>query len=62
MYKDIEINISAIKNLLPVDDSFDIILRELYISSTRACLLFIDGFAKDDVMVHVMKELQGAKP
>ena len=61
MYKDISINIAQIKSILPIDESFDLILRDLIIGRTRACLIFIDGFAKDDVMVHIMKELQGAR-
>lgn len=62
MYAEIEKNIQKLKELLPVDDSFDLILRRLNIAKTKACLLFVDGFAKDDIMVHIMKELQGAKP
>ncbi len=62
MEKDIDKNIDLLKKLLPITDSFDIIMRRLNVGGTKACLLFVDGFAKDDIMVHVMKELQGAKP
>lgn len=46
------------KEMLPIDSSFDIVGRDLYISNTEAYLLFIDGFAKDDIMLWVINELQ----
>lgn len=54
-------NIKQIKHLLPVDKSFDIVGRELDIGEQRGYLLFVDGFAKDEAMIHVMKGLQAAK-
>lgn len=47
-----------IKEKLPVKKSFDVILRELTVDNKKAFILFIDGFVKDTIMVHVMKELQ----
>lgn len=54
-------NIKQLKRLLPVDKSFDIVGRELDIGEKRGYLLFVDGFAKDEAMIHVMKGLQAAK-
>lgn len=51
-------NVKAIKEILPVNKSFDVILREILVDNKKAYLLFIDGFVKDTIMVHVMKELQ----
>ena len=54
----IDENAKVIKEILPVQKSFDVILREIIVDNKKAYLLFIDGFVKDTIMVHVMKELQ----
>ena len=54
----LERNKKRLKEMLPIDSSFDIVGRDLYISNTEAYLLFIDGFAKDDIMLWVINELQ----
>lgn len=54
-------NIKIIKNLLPLEKSFDIIGRELDIGEKRAYLLFVDGFAKDDIMLRILEDLQSVK-
>ena len=57
--ENLEINIDLIKKQLPVDKSFDIVGRPLKIGNASAYILFIDGFAKAEAMIHVMKGLQG---
>ncbi|MGN0173138.1 MAG: spore germination protein [Acutalibacteraceae bacterium] len=57
----IDENIRLIKEILPVKKSFDVIIREILVDNHKAFLLFIDGFVKDTIMVHVMKELQKVK-
>lgn len=59
--KDININIKSVKNILPVEQSFDLIGRDIIIGEKKAYLLFVDGFAKDDIMLFVLKELQAVK-
>lgn len=54
----IDENAKVIREILPVQKSFDVILREIIVDNKKAYLLFIDGFVKDTIMVHVMKELQ----
>ena len=54
----IDKNIKIINDILPVNKSFDVILREILVDKKKAILLFIDGFVKDTIMVHVLKELQ----
>lgn len=51
-------NIKLIKETLPVDASFDIIGREVHIAGNNAYVLFIDGFAKDMVMLRILEDLQ----
>ena len=55
---DINKNLNDIKTVLPVQKSFDIIAREIIVDNKKAFILFVDGFIKDTIMVHVMKELQ----
>ncbi|WP_346929302.1 spore germination protein [Clostridium sp.] len=51
-------NKKYIQKILPLEKSFDIIGREFRVAGKEAFLVFIDGFAKDDIMVRVMAELQ----
>lgn len=56
---DINVNIKQLKDALPIKRSFDVIGRELIIGqSTNAYLVFIDGFAKDDIMLWILEVLQ----
>ncbi len=47
--------ISLIKKKLRVDESFDLINRTIQISGRQACLFFIDGMVKDEVMEKLME-------
>lgn len=58
---DIQKNKSIVHKLLPVKKSFDIIGRDLLIGSKKAYLIFIDGFAKDDIMLWILEVLQSVK-
>lgn len=56
---DIKKNIEILNQVLPIKRSFDVIGRELVLGqSTEAYLVFIDGFAKDDVMLWILQVLQ----
>ncbi|MPW24557.1 spore germination protein [Alkalibaculum sp. M08DMB] len=55
---DIEKNIATVKEIIGIDRSFDIAGREFLIGDKKAYLVFVDGFAKDDTMLHIMKALQ----
>lgn len=56
--KNINKNIELIKDIIPIKDSFDIIGRQLSIGNKTGYLTFIDGFAKDDIMLFIMRDLQ----
>ena len=47
-------NVSCLKELLRTDENFDIICRETMVADRAACLFFIDGFVKDDIMEKMM--------
>lgn len=51
-------NIAILKERFPIEKSFDLVGREILLGETRAYMLFIDGFIKDDVMLHVIEDLQ----
>lgn len=50
-YKD---ETSKLSNKLRLGESFDIIMRELYIGEKKTAFYYIDGFIKDDVMQMIM--------
>ena len=52
-----EENIAYLKEELSVGESFDIIYRALEYGGVKMGLFFVDGFAKDDVMVQIMHHL-----
>lgn len=56
--KDLNKNIEYLKENLAIDKSFDIVGRNVKLGSKDAYLLFIDGFAKDDVTQLMMQNLQ----
>lgn len=56
---DINQSIRLVKESLPIERSFDVIGRDLILGqATRAYLIFIDGFAKDDIMLWILQVLQ----
>lgn len=52
-------NITYMNDVLPVDESFDIIRRDIVIGDKRSSFYFIDGFTKDDTMLKLMTSFQG---
>lgn len=56
-----EANASYMNQILPVQDSFDIIQRDLIIGGRIASFYFIDGFTKDEVMLKIMDSMMKVK-
>lgn len=46
---------------MPIDASFDLIGREVSFAGTDAYMVFVDGFAKDMVMLRILEDLQSLK-
>lgn len=59
LFKELDHNIQKIKEILPVEESFDVVTREIRFGKTNGYLVCIDGFAKDDIMIHLLQNLQG---
>jgi len=53
----LEENARYLKKALGVGESFDVLYREIKIGNKDAGFFFIDGFAKDDVMTLVLRNL-----
>lgn len=59
--RNLQENIAFFKSFFPIDKSFDFIGREIDIGEKKAYLMFIDGFAKDEIMLRVLEDLQAVK-
>ena len=47
-------NVDYMNQMLPVEDSFDIVQRDIHIGGKDATFYFIDGFTKDESMLKIM--------
>lgn len=56
-----EENIAYIEQVLPIENSFDILRRNMEIGGKKAVFYFINGFAKDDTMTKLMESLSKIK-
>lgn len=55
LHTEFEINYDKMSNALRVNSSFDLISRRITIKDRKACLFFIDGLVKDEVMEKIME-------
>jgi len=55
--KKLDENILILDRELGVKKSFDVIRRDIIIAGKKSALYFIDGFAKDDIMLWIMQTL-----
>lgn len=54
-------NIDYMNQVLPVQESFDIIQRDIMVGGKKATFYFIDGFTKDETMLKIMTTFFGIK-
>ncbi|NBI30412.1 spore germination protein [Chengkuizengella marina] len=59
--KDIEKVKEALNEHIGLDTSFDVLLREMEFGRKKTGLLYINGFAKDDVLTEILKRLSYLK-
>jgi len=50
-------NLAILKDDLGIGESFDVLVREFKVGGKDVALFFVDGFAKDDVLVWIMQSL-----
>jgi len=55
--KKLEKNMEWLHRELGVEQSFDVICREISFAGKQAALYFIDGFAKDQIMIYILRSL-----
>ena len=58
----LEQNVTYMNHMLPVEESFDIIRRDIEIGGKKSAFYFIDGFTKDDTMQKLMTSMMGINP
>lgn len=54
-------NVTYVKEILPVGESFDIVQRDIVIGGREAVFFFVDGFTKDETMLKILNALLGVK-
>lgn len=60
--QDFHANVAYLREILKVEKSFDVIHLELFYAERKMALFFIDGFIKDDILVHLMRFLAELYP
>ena len=54
-------NMKYLNDYLSVDESFDIVYRVIKIGGKNACMYFIDGFCKDELMQKMLQYFMDIK-
>ncbi len=57
-FMNLENKILKIKEKLPINKSYDVIAREVSVNNKRAYFIFIDGFAKDEILYYFLERIQ----
>lgn len=57
--REIKKNIETLRQILPIQESFDLIQRDMIIGGRDASFYFVDGFTKDEAMLKIMDALFG---
>ncbi|MBP3420913.1 MAG: spore germination protein, partial [Lachnospiraceae bacterium] len=55
MSSDLEENMRYINEQLAVDTNFDVVYRVIEVGGRKACMYFIDGFCKDEMMQKLLQ-------
>lgn len=55
LYNEFDVNYQMLNKAMRASQSFDIVCRQISIKGRKACLFFIDGLVKDDIMEKIME-------
>lgn len=55
LYNEFDVNFQMLNKAMRASQSFDIVCRQISIKSRKACLFFVDGLVKDEVMEKIME-------
>ncbi len=58
---DLDLNLNRMKQILGPEHSFDIVYRVVEIGEKNACIIFVDGFCKDELMQKILQYLMDLK-
>ena len=58
----LEDNIARFNQKLDTDTNFDVVYRVAKVGGRNACIYFVDGFTKDEVLLKIMQVWAGIKP
>ncbi|MCI8510656.1 MAG: spore germination protein [Lachnospiraceae bacterium] len=59
---DFNTNLQHFHQILDVATNFDIVYHTLEIGGKSACLYFVDGFTKDEILLRLMQDFSSVKP
>ena len=62
MTSSLDETMNYLKERLAPDSSFDVVYRVIEMGGKRACIYFIDGFCKDELMMKILQYFIGLKP
>ncbi len=55
-------NMDYISQIMQIDISFDLVYRVIHVGGREACIYFIDGFCKDELMQKMLQYFMDMKP
>lgn len=55
--KDLDKNLSIIRERMSAEENFDIIIREMTVGNVRVALLFVNGLTNNEIVTLILKEL-----
>ena len=58
----LERDMAYLNKKLAVDVSFDLVYRVIQVGGRNACIYFVDGFCKDELMQKVLQHFMSMKP
>lgn len=58
----IDDNVNHFKQVLRVNKNFDVVYRTIEVGGRTACLFFVDGFTKDEVLLKILQAWWSIKP
>lgn len=58
----LEENMTRFNEILDVNTNFDVVYRTTAIGGRNACIYFVDGFTKDEVLLKIMQIWESMKP
>lgn len=59
---DLENNMARMNEILDVANNFDVVYRTTTVGGRNACIYFVDGFTKDEVLLKIMQIWESIKP